>query len=112
MPTRKPTAVAGRARRPEPADPEFVALIAAVESLLAEWTGPDPLPPHGVAHQDPRIGLLTWHLRGLPAQLDHVRAALRIADPAEVRLVRVLAEIALYKDVNCICPVRRHVASQ
>ncbi|MFI7510667.1 hypothetical protein ACIBSS_28000 [Micromonospora aurantiaca] len=75
-------------------DPEFTALIATVETVLAEWTGPGPVRPHGVAHQDPRTGLLTWHLRGLPAQLDHLHAALRAAEPAEVRLARALAAIA------------------
>ncbi|MFF0182616.1 hypothetical protein ACFYPF_26355 [Micromonospora sp. NPDC005223] len=74
-------------------DPEFTALIATVETVLAEWTGPGPVRPHGVAHQDPRTGLLTWHLRGLPAQLDHLHAALHAAEPAEVRLARTLAAI-------------------
>jgi hypothetical protein len=32
-----------------------------------------------VAHQDPDTGLLTFHLRGMPAQLDHILAALRRA---------------------------------
>ncbi|MFI7080914.1 hypothetical protein ACIBO1_26780 [Micromonospora sp. NPDC049903] len=96
MPTRKPTDAGRvpRARRLAPVDPEFAALVAAVESLLAEWSGPGPVLPHGVAHQDLRTNLLTWHLRGLPAQLDHIRTALRAAGPAEVRLARVLADIA------------------
>ncbi|MFI5837745.1 hypothetical protein ACIA5A_29115 [Micromonospora sp. NPDC051300] len=83
----------GRART-KADDPEFTALIATVETVLAEWTGPSPARPHGVAHQDPRTGLLTWHLRGLPAQLDYLHAALRAAEPAEVRLARTLAAIA------------------
>ncbi|MCX5070780.1 hypothetical protein OOJ91_33590 [Micromonospora lupini] len=85
-------------KRPRPPktqdDPEFVALITTVETVLAEWSGPGPLRPHGVAHQDPSTRLLTWHLRGLPEQLDHILAALRAAEPAEVRLARVLADIA------------------
>ena len=83
----------GRARSTAD-DPEFTALIAAVETVLAEWTGPGRVRPHGVAHQDPRTGLLAWHLRGLPDQLDHLHAALRAAEPAEVRLARTLAAIA------------------
>jgi hypothetical protein len=82
-------------RRPEPEpDPEFQALIDAVEGLLAEWSGPGHVRPHGVAHQDPRTRDLTWHLRGLPEQLDYIRAALAAAEPAEVRLAQTLAAIA------------------
>ena len=75
-------------------DPEFDALIETVTTLLGEWSGPGGRPPHGVAHKDPRTNVLTWHLRGLPEQLDHILAALRAAEPAEVQLARLLVDVA------------------
>lgn len=57
-------------------DPAFTELTALVEQFLREWPGPDPV-PHGVAHQDPRSGRLTFHLRGLPEHLAFIAAALR-----------------------------------
>ncbi|MEU3455620.1 hypothetical protein ABZ671_18765 [Micromonospora sp. NPDC006766] len=83
-----------RRRRSEELTPEHQALLDTVETLLGEWSGPGPVRPHGVAHQDPATKMLTWHLRGLPEQLDHIVGALRAAEPAEVRLAHVLADIA------------------
>jgi hypothetical protein len=60
-------------------DPEHQALVDQAVALRREWTGPGPIPPHVVAHQDPDTKLLTFHLRGLPEQLDHILAALRRA---------------------------------
>ncbi|MBM0201869.1 hypothetical protein JNW90_01200 [Micromonospora sp. STR1s_5] len=100
MPTTRPapagesTGRAPRTRKTKQVDPEHAALITTVETVLAEWSGPGAVRPHGVAHQDPRTGLLTWHLHGLPAQLDHIHTALRAVEPAEVRLARTLAAIA------------------
>ncbi|MBC9000465.1 hypothetical protein [Micromonospora aurantiaca (nom. illeg.)] len=74
--------------------PEHQALVEAVETLLGEWSGPGTVRPHGVAHQDPRTELLTWHLHGLPEQLDYILAALRGHETPEVRLARTLTEIA------------------
>ncbi|MBM0233203.1 hypothetical protein JNW91_15820 [Micromonospora sp. STR1_7] len=100
MPTTRPalagesTGRAPRTRKTKRVDPEHAALITIVETVLAEWTGPGPIRPHGVAHHDPGTGLLTWHLRGLPAQLDHIHTALRAVEPAEVRLAHTLTAIA------------------
>lgn len=59
--------------------PEHEELIDKVTALRQEWTGPGPIPPHVVAHQDADTGLLTFHLRGMPAQLEHILSALRKA---------------------------------
>lgn len=58
-------------------DPDHQVLADQVVTLQREWTGPGPRPPHAVAHKDPDTGLLTFHIRGLPEQLDHILAALR-----------------------------------
>jgi hypothetical protein len=54
-------------------------LLDKVLELQQEWDGPGSIPPHVVAHEDPDTKMLTFHLRGLPSQLDHILGALRRA---------------------------------
>lgn len=62
-------------------DEELAKTLADVEALTAEWAGPGPAAPLAVAHQDPVSGLVTFHIRGLPAHLEYILAALRAAPP-------------------------------
>jgi hypothetical protein len=56
---------------------KFDALHADVQALIAEWRDPETAPPHAVAHQDPRDGMVTFHIRGFHEHLAHILAALR-----------------------------------
>jgi hypothetical protein len=64
----------------ESSDRLLVATAADAEALVDEWAGPG-LKPHAVAHQDPRTGVVTFHVRGTPTHLGHILAALRATDP-------------------------------
>jgi hypothetical protein len=79
-------------------DPEFVAMVAAVEEFRATtWPGPGPQPPLAVAHRHPDTGLVTFHLHGFPAQFDFLRAAIACADhdrdPADMTRDQLVAEV-------------------
>ncbi|WP_430787055.1 hypothetical protein [Actinoplanes sp. G11-F43] len=82
-------------------DPEFVAMVAAVEALRATtWPGPGPQPPLAVAHRHPDTGLVTFHLHGLPEQFDFLRAAIaaiacadHTLDPADMTRDQLVAEV-------------------
>lgn len=71
--------MAGRVKTP--AELEQADLVAVVEALIAEWTGPGPRPPHGVAHLNPDTQRVTFHLHGASEQLPYILAALRAYDP-------------------------------
>jgi hypothetical protein len=82
-------------------DPEFLAMVAAVEAFrAAPWPGPGPVAPHAVAHLDENTGMVTFVLRGLPDQFDYVCAALAsIAcadhgrDPVDMTRDQLVAEV-------------------
>lgn len=81
-------------------DPEFAAMIEAVDAFRACWPGPGPITPHAVAHQDPMTGMVTFHLRGLPEQFDYLRAgiaAIAVAgtgeDPDLMNREQLIAEV-------------------
>ena len=82
-------------------DPEFVAMVTAVEEFRATaWPGPGPQPPHVVAHRHPDTGLVTFHLHGFPDQFDFLRAGIAAIacadhdrDPVDMTRDQLVAEV-------------------
>ena len=82
-------------------DPEFLAMVEAVEAFRATaWPGPGQQPPHAVAHRHPDTGLVTFHLHGFPAQFDFLCAGIAAIacadhgrDPVDMTRDQLVAEV-------------------
>lgn len=53
-------------------DPELEAAAQEATVFMENWAGPGRVHPHVVAHRDPRTKRLTFVVRFLPEQMEHV----------------------------------------